>query len=124
VITRRHQGDVGVTEQDERGASVERFPTDTDLTIGTDRSGRWAFSFVRGVVSLGFSVSVLVVQSGERIPVDQAHSYAPGERQESTVVRNNDRIRIEFVDGICEFSVNKLRKTFNLRVDSGIAGMR
>jgi methionyl-tRNA formyltransferase len=119
AIAKRRHGDFHAIAQDERAASLEGFPNEDDLLISTERSGRWAFSFVRGVASIGFSATILIVQTGERLEIEEAHSYAAGVRQTPLIVRKNDRISVQFIDGICEFSVKELRKTIKLRIDTG-----
>lgn len=124
VIARRAAGDFESRPQDETNASVEPFPSDDALLIRSNESGRIAYAFVRGIASLGYAATVAIAESGARISVASAHSYAPGARQGVDVVRKNNRVAVQFPDGICEFSVNDLRKTITLGVDSATSPVR
>lgn len=118
AIARRRLGDFGAVPQDESSASAEGFPSDADLTVPTGRPVRWAFSFVRGIASLGHAATVLVVPTGERVAVERAYAFAPGERLGSPLARENGRVVIQFIDGITEFSEPRLRKPLTLRIDN------
>jgi len=119
AIARRHAGDLEAVPQIEAEANSQGFPTEADVRIGTDRSGRWVFSFVRGITSLGFAATIRIETAGEQILVDHVHSYTPGARLDAPIMRNIETVSIQFLDGICEFSVKELRKTIMPVIDTG-----
>jgi len=119
AIARRHAGDLEAVPQIEAEANSQGFPTEADVRIGTDRSGRWVFSFVRGITSLGFAATIHIETAGEQILVDHVHSYTPGARLDAPIMRNIETVSIQFLDGICEFSVKELRKTIMPVIDTG-----
>ena len=124
AIARRCAGDLRTTEQDESRSERDPAPCAADRVIHTGESGYSAHAFARGVVPLGYSVSIVDPSGGIRIPIVEAHRFTPGGRQEITVRHGNGRVALQFHDGICEFSVDALRKAFEPGIDTGIAGMR
>jgi methionyl-tRNA formyltransferase len=124
AIQRRAEGDLAAVEQDERLATTESIPDPSDLDVSTDRSGRFAYAFTRGVASLGFSPVIRLESMNERLSVAQATSWRPNSSQKELIIRKNDSVSIQFLDGICEFTGNNVRKPLSLMIDNAARPVR
>jgi methionyl-tRNA formyltransferase len=124
AIERRTRGDLAACKQDERLATTEGFPNPVDLEVRADQSGRFAYAFTRGVASLGFTPIIRVDSVNERFFVASATFWKPGARQKELIIRKNDSLSIQFVDGICDFPVSDVRKTLTLTIDNAARPVR
>lgn len=107
LLVRAIDGLVGGTlvpvSQDERLATAAPAPTEEDYLVPTNRSAEWAYNFVRGVAPLGGPLTLHVVDSGERIRVQDAIAFSRDGCQGSPVEWDGNRISVQFESGVARF---------------------
>jgi len=96
-------GRIVPSPQDDRLATNAPEPVPEDYVVRTDRPGRWAYNFVRGVAPFDGPLLLDVVSTRERIPLRDAVSYSPDERQENSVEWDGDRLSVQFTPGVVRF---------------------
>jgi methionyl-tRNA formyltransferase len=90
--------------QEERDATTAPFPTDDDFTVPTDRPARWAFNFVRGVAPLGYPLTLVVKETGQRWAISDALDWEPATTLAQSVLVDEDHLTVRFRSGIVRFT--------------------
>jgi methionyl-tRNA formyltransferase len=91
--------------QDDQLATNAPEPVPEDYVVRTDRPARWAYNFVRGVAPFDGPLLLDVLSTGERIPLRDALSYSPDERQANPVEWDGDGLSVQFTPGVVRFAL-------------------
>jgi methionyl-tRNA formyltransferase len=101
---RRRTGPLTGQPQPVAGGTSAPVPGADDFVIPTNLPGRWAYSFGRGVAPLGGPLRLLVMGTGEVIPVRDAIDDDPLATQAAPLVDEGDGIvRVRFNPGVVRF---------------------
>lgn len=91
------------TPQDDALATSAPVPTAADLLLPTNLPAAWAARFARAVAPVYGPLNVLVLATGERLPVGTVLGCDPNGTLDAPIVRLPDRLGIRFARGVVWF---------------------
>ena len=96
-------GQATATPQDDAAATAAPKPTAHDLLLPTNLPAAWAVRFAHAVTPVNTPLTVLVMATGEQIPVDAALDCDPTGTIDAPVQRHAGRVGIRFTPGVVWF---------------------
>lgn len=90
--------------QDDALATAAPVPTAADLTMPTNLPAAWAARFAHAVAPVYTPLTVLVMATGERIPVGPPLACDPTGTLDTPIERHGDRLAVRFTPGVLTFS--------------------
>jgi methionyl-tRNA formyltransferase len=97
----RHAVPLQGTPQDETRATYAPQPTKAAFAVPTNLPARWAYTFVRGAAPLGGPLELLVLATGQRVPLRDALDYDDTARQREPLLDDGDGVlRVRFQRGV------------------------
>jgi len=92
--------------QDDALATAAPIPTAADLTLPTNLPAAWAARFAHAVAPMYSPLVVLVMATGERIPVGPPLTCDPTGTLTTPIERHGDRLAVRFTPGIVVFAAD------------------
>ncbi len=92
-------GRVTPRDQDHSRETRAPIPTGADWLVPTNLPAGWAYGFIRGVALLGGPLTLLVMSTGERLPIADADWVEPFGRMEIALKRDGVRVTVRFRPG-------------------------
>jgi methionyl-tRNA formyltransferase len=105
VLPRLVAGEITPTAQDATKVTLAPVPAAADWVMPTNLPARWAYSFARGVATLGGPLAVQVGGTGERYEVRDAVDYGEETMDARVVVEGGGVVRVRFRPGWVGFRV-------------------
>ena len=96
-------GRVTSRDQDHSLATRAPMPVGADWLVPTNLPAGWAYEFVRGVAPLGGPLSLLVMSTGERLPIADAIAVDPSAKMDVAVKRIGTQVEVRFRPGTAVF---------------------
>jgi methionyl-tRNA formyltransferase len=92
-------GRVAPRDQDHPRATRAPIPTGADWLVPTNLPAGWAYEFIRGAAPLGGPLTLLVMGTGERLPIADAVWVDPFGRADIALRRDGVRVTVQFRPG-------------------------
>jgi methionyl-tRNA formyltransferase len=98
-------GRITPRNQDHSRATLAPVPAGADWLIPTNLPAGWAYGFARGVASLGGPLTLLVMSTGERLPIADAAAVDPSGTLDVPLKRDGSRVEVRFRPGTVVFTL-------------------
>lgn len=98
-------GRITPRDQDHSRATVAPVPAGADWLVPTNLPAGWAYRFARGVAPLGGPLCLLVMSTGERLPIADAIAVDPSGSLGCALKRDGERVEVRFRPGTAIFTL-------------------